>query len=142
MVARPEHRSGKAYCVFEESVRLKRLVSNFLVAGLLASGAMFVAASPSAAARDNTCMDQAHWSQISQTYGDAWGEAVTTLSNWENAYYYVSDSGQQVWVADVAGIYTISVGYSDYLNRLSDASHDVETSWALFSTFVDTVVAC
>jgi hypothetical protein len=122
---------------------LKRLIGKFLVAVLLAGGAMFVGASPSSAARDVHCMDEQHWLSNVQNLTNSYVDAAAVLSNWQNAYYYYdSFSGSQVWQADVLGVTQQVYFLSDYNTRVGAALTQANSTHAQLDAFVDTYYIC
>jgi hypothetical protein len=119
---------------------LKRLIGKLVVAGLLSGVAIFVAASPSSAARDNPCMDAAHYSQQLDDYTTAALETYQRLNAFENATSLVTPIAT-VYAVDLNGT-TQYYGESAYITELQNAQHVYDQSQYYLDYFVDTTDIC
>jgi hypothetical protein len=134
---------GDRFCVSKESVELKRLIGKFLVAGLLAGGALFAAASPSSALPRVPCMDQAHYNQQVQWYENSTFNYLSQLMAWQSADHYINPlSGQETWAAHLSGNIVKVYTYGDYVGRLDTAQYDLDFVLARMTDFVDTTTVC
>jgi hypothetical protein len=122
---------------------VKRQIGRFLVVGLLSGGAMSVAASPSSAARDNRCMDEANYNSQVQWYEDQWDASYDSLEAWANAVHYVNPlSGEESWEASYSGgTHTVLSGW-DYQQQLGYWSNQVGHWDDALSGFLDTWSVC
>jgi hypothetical protein len=118
---------------------VKRLIGRFLVVGLLSGGAMFVVASPSSAARDNPCMDQANYNSEVQWYQDMWTASFDNWVSWVGADYQVDpQTGQETWEASyLGGTYTVD-SLSAYQHELSMYSAQMAMFDRMLNGFVNT----
>jgi len=122
---------------------LKRLIGKFLVVGLLSGGAMVVAASPSSAAIDNRCMDEANYNSQVQWYQDQWTASYDVLEAWANAYHYVNPlSGEEVWEASYLGGTHTAYSQSDVNLNMNSASTSMGQWDTALSGFLDTWSVC
>jgi hypothetical protein len=124
---------------------LKRLMGKFLVLGLLSGGAVFAAASPSSAARDNPCMDQANFDSQYQWLQDTAYDFLYIQAAWENAYYFSNPlTGYQTWYADPSGtgnlweVHTLA----DYLATVSKARYRADNAQNNIAIFLDFASVC
>ena len=104
---------------------MKRLIGEFVLAGLLSGASVVAVAGPSLAVRDDPCMDMANSMRQEVLFTDAESAAVDYYMAWQNADHYVNPvSGEETWAAatNSGTIYVHTLGsYNWHLVDSADA---------------------
>jgi hypothetical protein len=124
---------------------LKRLMGRFLVLGLLSGRAIFAAAAPSAAVRNDPCLNQANYDAQYQWLEDTAYDFLYIQAAWENAYYFINPlTGYETWYADLAGtgnyweVHTLN----DYQYQVNRAAYRADNAQNNIAIFLDSVSVC